>query len=142
MTKNEMETFRHQLLKLERTFKDDASTLADEAFHKSDGMAVDNLSNIPVEDRAELGADENAKMRRSACSRTQVLAWRQSTPPLSESTTAPSVAVKSAARKSHVTDSRPSPIHGSASSVLARHNNESRRRRVTCRPMNSVQKET
>ena len=59
MTKNEMETFRHQLLKLERNFKDEANTLADEAFHKTDGMAVDNLSNIPVEDRAELGSDEN-----------------------------------------------------------------------------------
>jgi RNA polymerase-binding transcription factor DksA len=61
MTKNEMETFRQPLLKLERTFKDDAGELADEAFHESDAMAVDNLSNIPVEDRAELGADENSE---------------------------------------------------------------------------------
>ena len=74
MTKNEMETFRHQLLKLERTFKDDASTLADEAFHNIDGMAMDNLSNIPVEDRAELAPTKIAKIRRSACSRTLALA--------------------------------------------------------------------
>ena len=31
--------------------------LEDEAFHETDGMAVGNLSDIPVEDRAELGAD-------------------------------------------------------------------------------------
>ena len=57
MTKNEMETFRHQLLKLEQNFRGDVDTLEDEAFHKTDGKAMDNLSNIPVEDRAELGSD-------------------------------------------------------------------------------------
>lgn len=57
MTKNEMEPFRHQLLKLERHLRGDVDTLAEEVFHKTDGKAMDNLSNIPVEDRAELGSD-------------------------------------------------------------------------------------
>jgi RNA polymerase-binding transcription factor DksA len=57
MTKKEMQAFRHQLLKLERHFKGDVATLEDEAFHKTDEMAMDNLSNIPVEDRAERGSD-------------------------------------------------------------------------------------
>jgi RNA polymerase-binding transcription factor DksA len=57
MIKNEMETFRHRLLKLERRLRGDVCTLADEAFHETDGDARGNLSNIPVEDRAELGSD-------------------------------------------------------------------------------------
>ena len=57
MTKNEMEVFRHQLLKLEQDLKGDVDALADEAFDKTDGKAVGNLSNIPVEDHADLGAD-------------------------------------------------------------------------------------
>src|SRR5271155_5877986 len=58
MTKKEMQAFRHQLLKLERHFKGDVATLADEAFHTTDSMAMGNLSNIPVEDRAERGSDD------------------------------------------------------------------------------------
>jgi RNA polymerase-binding transcription factor DksA len=57
MTKNEMETFRHHLLKLKQDINGDVATLEDEAFHKSDGKAVGNLSNNSVEDRAELGTD-------------------------------------------------------------------------------------
>jgi len=57
MIKIEMEAFRSQLLKLARQSRGDIATLEDEAFHETDGMAVGNLSNIPVEDRAELGAD-------------------------------------------------------------------------------------
>jgi DnaK suppressor protein len=57
MTKNQMETFRQQLLKLQRHLRDDVDTLADEAFHETDGKAMGNLSNVPVEDRAELGSD-------------------------------------------------------------------------------------
>ncbi len=58
MTKNEMETFRHQLLKLERHLRGDVDTLTDEAFHETDGKAMDNLSNVPVEDRAEIASDD------------------------------------------------------------------------------------
>jgi RNA polymerase-binding protein DksA len=57
MTKNEMEILRHQLMKLERHLRGDVDTLADEAFDKTDGKATGNLSNISVEDRAELGSD-------------------------------------------------------------------------------------
>ena len=57
MIENEMETYRNQLLKLERRFQGDVNILANEAFHKTDGKAIDNLSNISVEDRAELGSD-------------------------------------------------------------------------------------
>jgi len=57
MIQNEMETFRHRLLKLDRRLRGDVGTLADEAFHEADGNAR-NLSNIPVEDRAELGSDK------------------------------------------------------------------------------------
>jgi len=59
--KNEMETFRHQLLKLERRFRGDVETLQDEAFHKTDGKAVGNLSNSPVEDRAERASDDSCE---------------------------------------------------------------------------------
>jgi len=52
-----METFRNQLEKLDRQLRTDADTLADEAFHTTDSMAMGNLSNIPVEDRAERGSD-------------------------------------------------------------------------------------
>ena len=56
-----METFRQQLLKLERQFRGEIATLEDEAFHETDGKAVGNLSNIPVEDRAELGSDNECE---------------------------------------------------------------------------------
>ena len=56
MIKNEMNAFRHQLLKLKRQLRGDVDTLAQEAFHETDGKAMDNLSNIPVEDRPELGS--------------------------------------------------------------------------------------
>jgi DnaK suppressor protein len=62
MRKNDMETYRQQLLKLERRFKGEADTLADEAFHKTDGTATDNLSNIPVEDRAERAGNNGEEM--------------------------------------------------------------------------------
>lgn len=61
MTKNEMETFRQQLLKLERHQRGDVDTLADEAFHKTDGKTMGNLSNVPVEDRAELGSNNSSE---------------------------------------------------------------------------------
>ena len=57
MIKNKMGTFRHQLLKLERRLRGDVDTLADEAFHKTDGEATGNLPNNPVDDRAQLGSD-------------------------------------------------------------------------------------
>jgi DnaK suppressor protein len=57
MKKNEMETFRNQLQQLERQLRTDAGTLADEAFHTTEEMAMGNLSNIPVKDRAERGSD-------------------------------------------------------------------------------------
>lgn len=57
MIKNEMEPFRYQLLKLERRLRGDVDTLADEAFHRTDGEATGNLSNLPVDDREELGSD-------------------------------------------------------------------------------------
>ena len=61
MTKNEMETFRPQLLKLVRQLRGDVDALEDEAFHRTDGMAVGNLSNVPVEDRADLAFDNNSE---------------------------------------------------------------------------------
>jgi RNA polymerase-binding transcription factor DksA len=60
MTKSELEPFRNQLQQLDRQLRLDADTLADEAFHTTDAMdsmAMGNLSNIPVEDREERGAD-------------------------------------------------------------------------------------
>jgi RNA polymerase-binding transcription factor DksA len=57
MTKNEIEMCRNQLLKLERGFQGDVDILANESFHKTDGKAIDNLSNISVEERAKLGSD-------------------------------------------------------------------------------------
>ena len=57
MTKNDMESFRNQLQQLDRQLRTDADTLADEAFHTTDSMAMGNLSNIPVDDRAERGSD-------------------------------------------------------------------------------------
>jgi RNA polymerase-binding transcription factor DksA len=57
MKKHEMQSFRQQLMQLERHIRGDADALADEAFHTTDEMAMGNLSNIPVEDRAERGSD-------------------------------------------------------------------------------------
>ena len=57
MTKNEMEPFRHQLLRLKRHLQSDVDALADEAFHNADGNAMGSLSNSAVEDRAERGSD-------------------------------------------------------------------------------------
>ena len=76
MRKNEMETFRRQLLKLEQHETSSVATLEDEAFYRTDGKAVGNLSNNPVEDRAEcvsnneceettIGLVENADARLS-----------------------------------------------------------------------------
>ena len=45
MKKNEMRTFRNQLQQLERQLRTDAGTLADEAFHTTEEMAMGNLSN-------------------------------------------------------------------------------------------------
>jgi DnaK suppressor protein len=58
MIKKEMEPFRHQLLKLAREMQGEVHTLAEQAFHNTDGKAVGNLSDIPVENRGELGSDE------------------------------------------------------------------------------------
>lgn len=57
MKKMQMEAFRPQLQKLERRFRGDVKTLEDEVFHTSDGMAVDDDSNKPVEDLAELASN-------------------------------------------------------------------------------------
>jgi RNA polymerase-binding transcription factor DksA len=60
MKKIDMESFRNQLQKLDGQLRTAADTLADEAFHTTDSMdsmAMGNLSNIPVEDRAERGSD-------------------------------------------------------------------------------------
>ena len=57
MKKIDIETFRNQLQQLDRQLHTDADTLAGEAFHTTDSMAMGNLSNIPVEDRAERGSD-------------------------------------------------------------------------------------
>ncbi len=57
MKTNEMESFRQQLMELGRRLQGDVDALADETFHKTDGKATGNLSNMPVEDRGELGSD-------------------------------------------------------------------------------------
>jgi RNA polymerase-binding transcription factor len=57
MKKNEMQSFRQQLMQLERQIRGDADSLADEAFHATDEMAMGNQSNVSVEDRAERGAN-------------------------------------------------------------------------------------
>jgi len=57
MKKNEMGSFRQQLLELGRRLQGDVDTLTDETFHKTDGKAMGNRSNMHVEDRAELGCD-------------------------------------------------------------------------------------
>ena len=61
MRTNEMETFRHRLLKLAQHETSDIATLEDEAFHRTDGKAVGNLSNNSVEDRAERGSDNESE---------------------------------------------------------------------------------
>ena len=61
MIKTEMEAFRPQLRQLESQFRGDIGTLDDEVLHKTDGMAMGNLSDIPVEDRAERGTYENSE---------------------------------------------------------------------------------
>ena len=57
MTKHEMDNYRPNLLNLKQRLRGEIDTLADEAFHKNDGKAVGNLSNIPVDDRASLASD-------------------------------------------------------------------------------------
>ena len=57
MTMKQLEAFRQQLLKLERGCHGDVVTLEDETLHNTDGMAVGNLSNEPIEDRADLASD-------------------------------------------------------------------------------------
>ena len=61
MKKHEVQSFRQQLMELERNIRGDADALADEAFHTTDGMATGNLSNIPVEDQAERGSDNDCE---------------------------------------------------------------------------------
>ena len=57
MTKMEMEPFRRQLLELGRRLQGDVGGLTDEVLCKTGVEATGNLSNLPVEDRAELGSD-------------------------------------------------------------------------------------
>jgi RNA polymerase-binding protein DksA len=57
MKKKQMETFRPQLQKMEQRFRGDVDTLEDEVFHTSDGMAVDDDSDRPVKDLAELASN-------------------------------------------------------------------------------------
>ena len=57
MVANEKGAVRHQLLKLGRQLRDEVDTLAGETFHQADGKAMGNLSNISVDDRAELGSE-------------------------------------------------------------------------------------
>ena len=135
MIKNEMEPFRYQLLKLERRLRGDVDTLADEAFHRTDGEATGNLSNLPVDDREELGSDNYCQEATIHILRARVRGWRKSTPPWSASTRGPSVVAKSAALKSRTLGFRPSPLLGSASSVPARHNKGKSHRRATCRAL-------
>ena len=111
MTKNEMETFRHQLLKLERHLRGDVDTLTDEAFHETDGKAMDNLSNVPVEYGAEIASDDFCEETTIGLFENASAVWGRSTLPLSASTKGSSVVVKSAARKSQGNDSRPFPLH-------------------------------
>jgi RNA polymerase-binding transcription factor DksA len=61
MLRHEMETFRDELLKLEEHIWDDFDFLGDEVFHRTDGMATGNLSNIPVDDRSELSSDNSSR---------------------------------------------------------------------------------
>jgi RNA polymerase-binding transcription factor DksA len=57
MTKMEMKAFRQKLLELGQRLQGSVDALADETFHKTDGKGMGNLSNIPVEDQAELGSN-------------------------------------------------------------------------------------
>jgi RNA polymerase-binding transcription factor DksA len=134
MIKNQMETFRPQLLKLAQHLRGDVATLEDEAFHETDGMAMDNLSNIPVEDRAERGADNYSE-------ETTIGLLENESERLGEINAAlerigvgtPSVAARNAARKYRKIGSRPSPIHGSVWSAPVMHKRKNRHHRVTCR---------
>ena len=57
MTRIDMEAYRAPLQKLAEGRRDSVAALKGEAFHESDGVAVGNLSDVPVEDHAELGSD-------------------------------------------------------------------------------------
>jgi DnaK suppressor protein len=56
MKKEEMEPFLKQLLQLGWRLQGDVDALADETQHTTNGKAMGNLSNKPVEDRAELSS--------------------------------------------------------------------------------------
>jgi DnaK suppressor protein len=55
MTKSQLERFRQQLLKLKEQLMGDVASLTDEVCFPAGTEACGNLSNIPVEDRAEVG---------------------------------------------------------------------------------------
>ena len=133
MKKTQMETFRHQLLKLERHFKGDVTSLEDEAFHRTDGKAVGNLSNASVEDQADLGFDNSSEEAMIGLIENASAGFGKSTQPLSGSTRGPSAVAQTAARKSRSVGFRPSPLHDSASNAPAKHNKGQRHRRAICR---------
>jgi RNA polymerase-binding transcription factor DksA len=55
MTKSQLERIRQQLLKLKEQLKGDVASLTDEVCFPAGTEASGNLSNTPVEDRAEVG---------------------------------------------------------------------------------------
>ena len=61
MTTTDMQTFRPVLAKLAQHLRGSVAALKEEAFPPSDEIAAANLSDVPVEDRAELGSDSFAK---------------------------------------------------------------------------------
>jgi hypothetical protein len=65
MTTNDMEAFRLVQLKMEQGHRGSVAILEEEAFHNSDGTAMGNLSDVPVEDPAER-ANPPARIQGSA----------------------------------------------------------------------------
>jgi DnaK suppressor protein len=57
MTATDMQAFRPVLSKLAQQLRGSVAALKEEAFHSSDETPTRNLSDIPVEDSAELGSD-------------------------------------------------------------------------------------
>ena len=59
MTKPELEPVRNLLLRLERRLRGDVAGLTNEVSCGTETQSGENLSNVPVEDRAERGSDSS-----------------------------------------------------------------------------------
>ncbi len=133
MKTNDMEPFRNQLQLLDLQLRTDADTLADEAFQTTDSMAMGNLSNVPVEDRAERAVDNYCEETTIGLIENADARLREITAALERIECGTFGSCEVCTQEISVDRLRTVPFARNAQSAPARHNKGSRHRQETCK---------